>query len=275
MKLFAGLCAKIFSGFVFLLGLSQAKSRFADICGRPLVEPTLWPKYIGNAAPLRQKRFISNGNDASDGSFPYFARVIPIPGDIYGCGAGIISDQWVITADHCVDENSTRFVYTGIHEWNKHTEQMLVSEKLVFHPNVSRSSWKAEWDVALVKLNGTIVFNDYVKPICLSRDTSFLTKDYPVMLPGLGYDADKKIPSVTQEALLYFAELIDHKVEAANIEQGNAREGDSGSPMYSKHNGLWYQVAVFAGGGQASAAGTSISAVCDWINDVTGEELCT
>lgn len=81
------------------------------------------------------------------------------------CGGSLISHYYVLTAAHCRVYNSS-IIYLG-------TINVLDSHKLVrgIQQTQTHEKFRSEpWvynDIQLVKLNESVSFNEYIKPICL------------------------------------------------------------------------------------------------------------
>ncbi|CAJ0962363.1 unnamed protein product, partial [Mesorhabditis belari] len=193
----------------------------------------------------RRVKRIANGENAEDDVHPYFGRVAT-------------GQNYQISA--------------GIHEWWSNVEQSeLVTEVFFTHPTM---------DAALGKLNATFNFTgNFVKPICLTRNTSFLAEGAPMVLYGLGLDENQQIPTIVQKVfatnLLLGGSLST--LVFANSSVGTAKVGDSGSPYLTKFNGRWYQVGFITNvytPPSTISYGPRIAPLCDWIAETTGENLC-
>lgn len=90
-----------------------------------------------NVAFDLQPRII-NGNPAHIGQFPYFALLeIELNENVFKrCGATLISDEWLLTAAHCVD-NADRLVATlGISRLDSFFQAFIRTEVLIERDNI-------------------------------------------------------------------------------------------------------------------------------------------
>lgn len=128
---------------------------------------------------------IIGGKNASLGSYPWLARVGYIKKDemdkdaTFRCGGSVITEQFIITAAHCVVNLANNIIVSRIRLGEHNTETNPDCVKSFcnlpysdFEPAqiISHESYdtpKLQNDLALIKLNRNIVFNDFVKPICL------------------------------------------------------------------------------------------------------------
>ena len=91
----------------------------------------------------------------------------------------MISDQWVLTAAHCVENNEKGLVDRVTVELGQHhtyTRAIISSYAQVFiHPRYTKNT--KEYDLALLKLDAPVDFNSvpHVRPVCLpsNRDERF------------------------------------------------------------------------------------------------------
>ncbi|CAJ0962468.1 unnamed protein product, partial [Mesorhabditis belari] len=154
-------------------------------------------------------------------------------------------------------------VLAGIRVWWSNVEQSeLMTESIVTHPTM---------DAALGKLNATFDFTGrYVRPVCLTRNTSFLTDGAPIVLYGLGLNENDQIPTIVQKvfATNVFLGGPNDTLIYANSTIGYVKNGDDGSPYLTKFNGRWYQVGFLtniSAPPSTLSSGPKLAPLCDWI----------
>ena len=118
------------------------------------------------------------GKFANHGDFPHQVTLQTTYGRRrHFCGASIIHQSLVLSAAHCFESFQNRpphiLVVAGEHRRNEsdgHVEQVRQVTRLYVHEHYNESTWVN--DIALLVLNESLTFNDYVKPIQL-RDPSW------------------------------------------------------------------------------------------------------
>ena len=138
---------------------------------------------------------IINGIESIPGEFPWMVS-LKLRGSHF-CGATLINKSWVLTAAHCVHEylqqnlnlksfnlfllnlsrSATQFVAVlaehNLKDFDKPRRKTMRIKQIVLHP--SYAPVQKLNDIALLRLEDGIEWNDFVQPICLpdAGDNSF------------------------------------------------------------------------------------------------------
>ncbi|XP_053674393.1 CLIP domain-containing serine protease B8-like [Anopheles nili] len=134
---------------------------------------------------------IRGGQLAEIDEFPWMAMLLYVRGNdrpVQGCGGALISRTFVITAAHCVtgrkfQQAKGRLAYVRLREYNTYTNPDCVYENdlkdcsedmidltpkdIIPHPMYDGDSSSQEHDIALIRIDETPSFNDFLRSICL------------------------------------------------------------------------------------------------------------
>ncbi|XP_060951376.1 testisin [Limanda limanda] len=219
-------------------------------------------------APLNTR--VVGGENATAGSWPWQVSVHYLGS--HNCGGTLISDQWVLTAAHCILTNQINVwtLYFG-RETQSGLNVNEVSRKVsqvIIHPNYNNTMLNN--DAALMKLSSPVTFNNYIKPICLASNTSEffnstlcwatgwgkLTKNET--LPATMKLQEVKIPVIgNKKCSCTYQEEIDitNQMICAGEENKGVCQGDSGGPLQCKQGSKWVQAGITSFGIPCATAG--------------------
>jgi len=190
---------------------------------------------------------VVNGDEAALGSHPWAVSLEQESG-AYFCGGSIISNKYIVTAAHCVTKGQRVWVHIGDHDktTSSETHSIRIEGKAKPHPKYNGDNY--ENDVAIVKLDNEINFNDFsgtVAPVCLARKRADSFEDSEVVVAGWGTTSEGGFQAtVLMEATLrgisnsacgsdyiYHQSLIREVMLCAVGEGKDACQGDSGGPL--------------------------------------------
>ncbi|CAD7083013.1 unnamed protein product [Hermetia illucens] len=119
---------------------------------------------------------IVNGTTSAPGQFPYQVMVIAsIPFGQALCGGTLISDQWIVTAGHCIDGAYAFEVHLGAQKFNDYTEpgrEIYFSFDSILHERYTASI--AANDIGLIKLPNKVNFTKNIQPASLPTSQDLL-----------------------------------------------------------------------------------------------------
>ncbi|NP_001279424.1 prothrombin precursor [Callorhinchus milii] len=227
---------------------------------------------------------IVHGTDAQRGSAPWQVMLFQKSPQMLLCGASLLSNEWVLTAAHCVlyppqYKNYTvkdLIVRLGKYEraaYEKLTEKIVAIDKILIHPLYN---WKTnlDRDIALLHLKKPIEFTDYISPVCLpSRKITvrLMNEGHKARITGWGnleetwINGVDHLPTNLQQVQLPIVNQADCRAstkvpvtrfmfcagyQATDSQRGDACVGDSGGPLVMKNpeDNRWYQMGIVSWG---------------------------
>ncbi|XP_060070219.1 uncharacterized protein LOC132550203 [Ylistrum balloti] len=248
--------------------------------------------------------YIAGGELSPLGKWPWVVSLTYLGEPL--CAAAILTNQWLVTAGHCValpgahDYTRTPFyVQASAGSVKRSRDQtsrsnMVTADRILQHPNFTFTGLGSIlWDVALVHLERPLIFTEVIQPICLPTDEDGYDNCY---LAGWGYlDNDRgQLPQYLREVKVQVLEdencsqdtvametVVDTNITlCAGYSSGvlSGCQGDSGGPLMCEDTrGHWFLAGVLSSGSSKCGVVTSqtdrytrVSALREWISDITG-----
>uniref|UniRef100_A0A182MU69 Peptidase S1 domain-containing protein n=1 Tax=Anopheles culicifacies TaxID=139723 RepID=A0A182MU69_9DIPT len=240
-------------------------------------------QYLRTAGePLRR---ITNGQLAGTAQFPYQAVIYSEAGDGYYslCGGTILTNNYILTAAHCVTNDLDQAVTGGIVILGATNRDVFQStqQRMTFgmagirvHPQYDSNSIRN--DIATIRLDTPAVYNTYVKAIdlpALSDTRQFGGAEGTAS--GFGRTSDTSAPSsvlmyvrnpimTNAQCNLYWSTTV---VQAQNVcfdptGGRSACHGDSGGPLTVVDAGRTLQIGIAS---FVSANGCTSGAPSVWV----------
>lgn len=259
-----------------------------SVCGKQAITPK-----------SRLTSRIFGGSDATAHSWPWmviFYQIVKCATTTSSsslcysiCGGTIINRNYVLTAAHCINTtvDSDMVIIAGMHKQSLTTEtntrQVRSVSRVHIHPQYEMTYYSN--DIALLRVNTSFTYTDYVQPACLPVTDP--ADDDEVIIVGWGTNRlggqvsdtlKQAYSNVIGNCKPYWAQVQNSlQICIANTDSGDsACHGDSGGPLLSLNNGQYVVAGVASYGYTCNTAGvnslpnvyTRVSSYKAWIKSI-------
>lgn len=244
------------------------------------------PSFVGSEDPEIINEIVG-GTETQPYSRPYQVAMLYNGRQI--CGGTLISNQWVLTAAHCLDNVSATSlsIRVGAHYLNQNDGQTIpVSQKIVHYSWAGANSIRSGYDIALLKLSSAA--SSQYTPAKLP--TTEVMNNYAsvgryVTVSGWGQTSNNSqggsnvlrevdLPVISNSQC---SQQLNFNMPASTICGGgsggiSACRGDSGGPYAVRVGSDYYNVGIVSWGMNCvgASAFTRTSSYLDWIAQNSG-----
>ncbi|KAF7711969.1 hypothetical protein HF521_000980 [Silurus meridionalis] len=213
---------------------------------------------------------IVGGQSSSEGGWPWQVSLQSPDYNGHFCGGTLINKDFVLTAAHCFSRCNSG---DGSPSYNSATQNN---------------------DIALLRLNSSVNFTDYIRPVCLAgQGSSFPDKTScwitgwgsiasGVQLPAPGVLQEAMVPTINTQIcdfLLGFGSITPNMMCAGYYQGGkDTCQGDSGGPLVTKQGAVWVQAGITSWGrgcalSYSPGVYTQVSQYQTWLSSVISQNL--
>ena len=237
--------------------------------------------YAQSAPNLAQTPNIVGGETVTPGTYPWQAALVA--GGEQFCGGSLITPDWVLTAAHCIEGQSSLQVMLGAHTLSNNNEssrQVIDVSEIIAYPMYSTDT--LDGDIALLKLSKPATLNDRVQTISLLQNEA--AAGTPATVTGWGAIGENDETSDTLREVIvplvsrtmcnraYQGDITNNMICAGTGQADkDSCYGDSGGPLVVSDGGDgWLQAGVVSWGDGCAVKDsygvyTNVTQFTDWV----------
>ncbi|XP_033322344.2 serine protease nudel [Megalopta genalis] len=239
---------------------------------------------------------VVGGRASNPDAWPFLVAIYK-NGHFY-CGGVILSELWVLTAAHCLDEYTGHYfeIQAGLLRQFSFSPmaQTRKARYTIIHPHFIKQDLNN--DIAMIKLDDPLRFNRWVRPVCLP-DVDLLgamwrqKPDVNTTCIAIGWGAIKENgpdPDQLREVEVPILKNCKYEIDqhenviCAGYPEGgrDACQGDSGGPLMCKNpysESQWYVAGIISHGEGCArpfepGVYTRVSYFREWIREISNDE---
>ncbi|XP_068000553.1 enteropeptidase isoform X3 [Melanerpes formicivorus] len=241
-------------------------------------------------APQKSGTRIVGGSDARREAWPWIVSIHFNSRPL--CGASLVSDEWLVTAAHCVygrQLNPSQWkAVLGLYDQSDVTHPSVVVQnidQIIINPHYMRST--KDSDIALMHLESKVQYTDYIQPICLPEKNQEFLPGMNCSIAGWGSILNQgptsnilqeaEVPLISNEKCQEWMPeySITENMICAGYDIGgiDACQGDSGGPLTCEDGNKNFLVGVTSFGYQCAlperpTVYVQVAMFVDWIKQI-------